>query len=52
MDQVTGQPVTKRGVVDSIVVRDGEPLAKVGDRELALDMITSMSLPGGGEADG
>jgi flagellar basal-body rod modification protein FlgD len=53
MDQVTGQPVTKRGVVDSIVVRDGEPLAKVGDRELALDMITSMSLPAaGGEADG
>lgn len=52
MDTSTGQPVTRRGVVDSIVVRDGEPLAKVGDQELTLDMITSLTLSGGGGEDG
>jgi flagellar basal-body rod modification protein FlgD len=52
MDTETGQPVTRQGVVDSIVVRDGETLAKVGDQELALDMITSLTLPGGGGGDG
>jgi flagellar basal-body rod modification protein FlgD len=52
LDQTTGQPVTRQGIVDSIVVRDGVPLAKVGDRELSLDAITAMTLPGGGGADG
>jgi flagellar basal-body rod modification protein FlgD len=52
MDPATGLPVTRQGVVDSIVVRNGSPLAKVGDTELTLDMITSMTLPGGGESDG
>jgi flagellar basal-body rod modification protein FlgD len=52
MDQQTGQPVTRQGIVDSIVVRDGEPLAKIGNQEISLSAITSMSLPGGGGTDG
>ncbi|REK57903.1 MAG: flagellar hook capping protein [Thermobacillus sp.] len=52
MDPQTGQPVTRQGIVDSIVVREGEPLAKVGDQEISLSAITSMSLPGGGGTDG
>ena len=52
MDSATGQPVTLQGVVESIVVRDGEPLAKVGDRELTLDMITALTLSGGDGEDG
>jgi len=52
-DPATGQPIIVQGVVDSIVVRDGEALAKVGDREIPLDRITAISLPGeGGGADG
>lgn len=51
MDQTTGQPVTRQGVVDSIVVREGEPMAKVGDKEISLDSITSMTLPEGGGED-
>mgnify|MGYP002621761604 CR=1 FL=1 len=51
MDQQTGQPVTRQGIVDSIVVRDGEPLAKIGNQEISLSAITSMSLPGGGGSD-
>lgn len=51
-DQATGQLVTYQGIVDSIVVRGGETLARVGDREISLDAITSMSLPGGGGSDG
>ena len=53
LDQTTGQLVTYRGIVDSIVVREGETLAKVGDKELSLDLIQSISFPGpGGETDG
>ncbi|AGA58220.1 flagellar hook capping protein [Thermobacillus composti KWC4] len=52
LDQATGQLMTYRGIVDSIIVRDGVTMAKVGDRELSLDSISSMSLPGGGGTDG
>jgi flagellar basal-body rod modification protein FlgD len=53
LDQTTGQQVTYQGIVDSIIVRDGETLAKIGDKELTLDSITRMTLPGpGGETDG
>ena len=52
MDSATGQPVILQGIVEAIIVRDGETLAKVGDRELALNMITAMTLPVGGGGDG
>ena len=46
-----GQNVTMEGVVESIVVRDGEPLAIVGGREVKFGSITAMTVAGGDAAN-
>lgn len=52
MDLHTGETVTLDGIVDSIVIRDGEPYAKVGELEIGLKQISTVSLAGEDEADG
>lgn len=50
-----GSVSTKSGTVDSIVVRDGIPYAKIGKDEVKMDDLTTIAYPSsasGSEADG
>ena len=48
-DSNTGTTSTMSGVIDAVVMRDGEQFVQIGDKFVKVDELTSVSLP---DADG